>query len=105
MLAVRADGVITPCTMLSHIELGRINRDNLAKLWRRHSDLDVLRERTASRSVSFFLRGMSLRELLYRNCPGLSSAIIGVVNHPSPDACLRKFLAEGGRLPDRSLLC
>jgi hypothetical protein len=39
------------------------------------------------------------------NCPGLSYTLVGEVNHPSPDACLRKFLAEGGRLPDLALLC
>ena len=39
------------------------------------------------------------------NCPGLSYTLVGEVNHPSPDACLRKFLDEGGRLPDRALLC
>jgi uncharacterized Fe-S cluster-containing radical SAM superfamily protein len=53
----------------------------------------------------FLLRGVPLRELLHGNCPGLSYTLTGEVNHPSPDACLRKVRAEGGRLPDRSLLC
>ena len=44
-LAVRADGVITPCTMLSHIELGRINRDDLGEIWRNHDALNALRQR------------------------------------------------------------
>ena len=44
-LAVRPDGVITPCTMLSHIELGRINEDSLGDIWRSHNGLRGLRER------------------------------------------------------------
>jgi sulfatase maturation enzyme AslB (radical SAM superfamily) len=32
-------------------------------------------------------------------CPALSYTITGEVYGPSPDACLKKFLAEGGKLP------
>jgi SynChlorMet cassette radical SAM/SPASM protein ScmE len=105
-LAVRADGAITPCTMLSHIELGRINRDNLAELWREHGDLNVLRERSGIPLSQFsFCEGCPYVNYCTGNCPGLSYTLVGEVNHPSPDACLRKFLAEGGKLPDRALLC
>jgi len=104
-LAVRADGVITPCTMLSHIELGRINRDPLAELWQGHSDLNDLRERSGIPLGQFsFCEGCSYVNYCTGNCPGLSYTLVGAVNHPSPDACLRKFLAAGGRLPDRTLL-
>lgn len=99
-LAVRADGAITPCTMLSHIELGWINRDNLAELWRGHNDLNALRERSRIPLSQFaFCEGCPYVNYCTGNCPGLSYTLIGEVNHPSPDACLRKFLAEGGRLP------
>jgi SynChlorMet cassette radical SAM/SPASM protein ScmE len=105
-LAVRADGVITPCTMLSQIELGRINRDDLGEVWRNHDDLRDLRERHRIPLSSFsFCDDCEYLHYCTGNCPGLSFAILGEVNHPSPDACLRKFLAEGGRLPDRTLLC
>ena len=105
-LAVRADGVITPCTMLSHIELGRINRNDLREIWRDHVALKVLRERNHFPLSSFsFCDGCEYANYCTGNCPGLSYTIVGEVNHPSPDACLRKFLAEGGRLPDRALLC
>jgi len=105
-LAVRADGVITPCTMLSQIELGRINRDNLGEIWRNHDALNALRQRHHIPLSSFsFCEGCGYIDYCTGNCPGLSSALLGEVNHPSPDACLRKFLAEGGRLPDRALLC
>jgi SynChlorMet cassette radical SAM/SPASM protein ScmE len=104
-LAVRADGVITPCAMLSHIELGRINRDQLAELWQEHSDLNDLRERSGIPLAQFsFCEGCPYMNYCTGNCPGLSYTLVGAVNHPSPDACLRKFLAEGGRLPDPALL-
>jgi hypothetical protein len=32
----------------------------------------------------------------------MAYALAGEVNHPSPDACLRLFLEQGGRLPERS---
>ncbi len=105
-LSVRADGVITPCTMLSQIELGRINRDDLATLWREHGLLNALRERGHIPLSRFpFCEGCDYVPYCTGNCPGLSYTLAGEVNHPSPDACLRKFLAEGGRLPDRALLC
>lgn len=105
-LAVRADGVITPCTMLSQIVLGRINRDDLGEIWRDHDELSTLRERHLIPLGRFsFCEGCPYVNYCTGNCPGLSYTLVGEVNHPSPDACLRKFLAEGGRLPDRSLLC
>ena len=105
-LAVRADGGIAPCTMLSHIELGRINRDDLGGVWRDHEALNNLRRRQEIPLTSFsFCEGCPYVNYCTGNCPGLSYTLTGEVNHPSPDACLRKFLAEGGRLPDRSLLC
>jgi SynChlorMet cassette radical SAM/SPASM protein ScmE len=105
-LAVRADGVITPCTMLSHIELGRINHDDLGDIWRNNDTLNALRRRQEI-PLSFFsfCEGCPYMNYCTGNCPGLSYTLVGEVNHPSPDACLRKFLDEGGRLPDRALLC
>lgn len=104
-LAVRADGVISPCTMLSHIELGRINRDDLGEIWRDRDELRTLRERHLIPLSRFrFCEGCPYVNYCTGNCPGLSHTLVGEVNHPSPDACLRKFLADGGRLPDRALL-
>jgi SynChlorMet cassette radical SAM/SPASM protein ScmE len=105
-LAVRADGVITPCTMLSHIELGRINRDDLGEIWKNHDLLNTLRQRHhISLSGFAFCEDCAYLNYCTGSCPGLSYTLVGEVNHPSPDTCLRKFLAEGGRLPDRALLC
>jgi len=104
-LAVRADGVITPCTMLSHIELGRINRDDLGSIWRDHEALNALRCRQEIPLSRFsFCEGCPYLNYCTGSCPGLSYTLTGEVNHPSPDSCLRKFLAEGGKLPDRALL-
>lgn len=105
-LSVRADGTITPCTMLSHIELGRINRDDLGEIWRNDNALNALRRRQEIQLSTFpFCEGCPYANYCTGNCPGLSYTLVGEVNHPSPDACLRAFLAEGGRLPDRASLC
>jgi SynChlorMet cassette radical SAM/SPASM protein ScmE len=105
-LAVRADGAITPCTMLSHIDLGRINRDDLGEVWRYHDALNFLRQRNNIPLSSFsFCGGCEYIHYCTGSCPGLSYSLMGEVNHPSPDSCLRKFLTEGGSLPDRALLC
>jgi len=104
-IAVRADGVMVPCSQMSHIELGRINQNDLREVWQNHPELERLRER----------RNIPLREFEFcwdceyinycaGGCPALAYNIVGEENHPSPDSCLRQFLKEGGRLPDESLL-
>lgn len=104
-LAVRPDGVITPCTMLSHIELGRINEDSLRDIWQDHTALKALRERHLIPLSSFdFCEGCKYINYCTGSCPGLAYTITGKDEHPAPDSCLRNFLREGGRLPDRALL-
>ena len=100
-IAVRADGVIVPCTMLSHIELGRINKDDLKDIWQSHPDMQAVRERRKIPLSDFeFCQGCEYIDYCTGNCPGLAYTITGKVNHPSPDACLRMFLENGGRLPE-----
>jgi len=102
-LAVRADGVIVPCIQMSHIELGRINRDDLHEVWENHPELNRLRERRNIPLSDFeFCKGCDYIPYCTGNCPALAYTILGEENHPSPDACLRKFLEEGGRLPDEN---
>ena len=97
---VRADGVITPCSMLPHMELGSINRDSLIEVWQQHPDLNRLRHRHTIPLTKFeFCAGCLYIPYCTGNCPGLAYTMIGQVDHPSPDACLRRFLAEGGKLP------
>jgi SynChlorMet cassette radical SAM/SPASM protein ScmE len=99
-LSIRADGVMVPCGQMSHIELGRINRDNLQEVWQKHPELTRLRERHKISLNEFeFCQGCEYINYCTGNCPALAYTILGIENHPSPDACLKRFLEAGGRLP------
>jgi SynChlorMet cassette radical SAM/SPASM protein ScmE len=99
-ISVRADGAIVPCTMLAHIELGRINQDSLRDVWQNSPALNQLRNRHTIPLTNFkFCAGCSYIPYCTGSCPGLAYTITGQVDHPSPDACLRRFLEEGGRIP------
>jgi SynChlorMet cassette radical SAM/SPASM protein ScmE len=94
-IAVRADGAIVPCNMLPHIVLGHINRDALQEIWQTAPGLNDLRSRRAIPLSAFeFCAGCEYQPY----CTGLAYTLTGQVNHPSPDACLRSFLADGGHL-------
>jgi len=100
-LAVRADGVMVPCGQMSHIELGRINIDDLQEVWQEHSELEKLRGRHNIPLSDFeFCQGCEYINYCTGNCPALAYTILGKENHPSPDACLKRFLEAGGRLPE-----
>jgi len=104
-IAVRADGVIVPCIQMSHMELGRINKNELREIWQNHPELKRMRERHNTPLSDFeFCRGCDYINYCTGNCPALAYTILGDENHPSPDACLKRFLQEGGRLPDAGLL-
>ena len=98
-IAVRADGAIVPCSMLAHSELGRINQDSLAEIWQHSPALNQLRSRHTIPLTGFeFCTGCSYIPYCTGNCPGLAYTLTGKVDHPSPDACLRRFLEEGGAI-------
>ncbi len=98
-ITVRADGAIIPCSMLAHIELGRINRDRLADVWLGSPPLNDLRARRFIPLTNFeFCAGCAYTPYCTGNCPGLAYTMTGKIDHPSPDACLRRFLADGGSL-------
>jgi SynChlorMet cassette radical SAM/SPASM protein ScmE len=98
-ISVRADGAIVPCNMLAHMELGRINQDSLAEVWQHSSALNQLRRRHTIPLGEFeFCAGCSYVPYCTGNCPGLAYTLTGKVDHPSPDACLRRFLNEGGKI-------
>jgi len=104
-LAVRADGVMVPCGLLAHIELGRINKDSLIEVWQDHPELSRMRQRRNVPLSSFsFCQGCEYIRYCTGNCPALAFTIAGDDFHPSPDACLRRFLEEGGRLPDEVII-
>jgi SynChlorMet cassette radical SAM/SPASM protein ScmE len=100
-IAVRADGVIIPCCMLPHIELGRINSDSLVDVWQLDPDLNKLRQRHNTSLTTFgFCDNCVYLSYCTGNCPGLAYTLTGEVDHPSPDGCLRSFLESGGMLPE-----
>jgi SynChlorMet cassette radical SAM/SPASM protein ScmE len=99
-IAVRSDGVIVPCSMLAHIRLGRINQDSLETVWRESQALNRLRSRQIIPLTDFeFCAGCEYLPYCTGNCPALAYGLTGEVDHPSPDACLRRFIEAGGRLP------
>ena len=98
-IAVRADGVMVPCVMLPHMELGQINEKPLASVWHNSPHLNKLRQRHTIALEDFeFCKGCPYVPYCTGNCPGLAYTMHHDVDHPSPDACLRRFLADGGKL-------
>lgn len=98
-IAVQADGTIVPCSMLPHIELGHINQDSLAEIWQHSPTLNQLRGRHKIELSEFeFCTGCPYIPYCTGNCPGLAYTLTGQVDYPSPDACLRRFLQEGGAI-------
>lgn len=96
-LAVRADGVMIPCTMLSHVELGRVNQDSLLEVWQNAPALERLRRRGEIPLREFELcKDCAYLSYCTGNCPALAYSLVGEIDHPSPDACLRRFLEEIG---------
>jgi len=103
-IAVRSDGVMVPCAQMSHIELGRINKDDLKRVWTNHPDLIRLRARRSIALSEFELcERCEYMPYCTGTCPALSYNILGDENHPSPDDCLKKFLEKGGKLPNECL--
>ena len=99
-LAVRSDGVLVPCSMLPHVELGRVNREAVRDVWQHHPALERMRARREIPLAGFeYCAGCGYVDYCTGNCPGLAYTHTGEIDHPSPDACLRDFLAGGGRLP------
>ena len=101
-MAVRADGVMTPCTQLPHIELGRINRDGLVEVWRHHPELKRLRDRRRIPLSDFdYCRDCEFMPYCRGGCPANAHELTGDENRPvhSPDSCYRKFREMGGEVP------
>lgn len=97
---VRADGMIVPCVQMSHMELGRINRDKLEDIWQNHPILDQLRNRNliSLDNIDFCEK---CKYIPYCNggCPALSYSRLGDENLPCIEICYKRFLEDGGMLP------
>lgn len=103
-ISIRADGVIVPCNLLAHLELGRINEDSFVDIWQQSHALNCLRSRRSIPLTDFqFCSGCAFIPYCTGNCPALAYSVVGEVDHPSPDACLRRFLAAGGKLPETAI--
>jgi SynChlorMet cassette radical SAM/SPASM protein ScmE len=99
-MGVRADGVMIPCSQLPSIELGHVNHDSLEEVWLHHPEMNRLRNRSKISLSSFdFCQGCSYMNYCTGSCPALAYEIVGDPYHPAPDACYRKFLEDGGKIP------
>jgi len=104
-IGVRSDGTIVPCLLLGHIELGFINKDSIKNIWQNHPEIKSLRERCFIPINSFeYCKDCTYINFCTGNCPALAYNMLGKSDHPSPDACLKRFLENGGRLPEKRLL-
>lgn len=102
-LAVRSDGVMIPCTLLPHLELGQINRDPIHEIWQSHPILAQMRSRNSIPLTRFEeCRDCDYQRYCTGNCAALAWTLTGDPHRPSPDACLRRFLAAGGTIPAAS---
>lgn len=99
-LAIRADGIMVPCIQLNHLPLGRINRANVRTVWQTHPELNRLRRRHETPLSDFsFCRDCVYIAGCTGNCPAIAYQLTGSDHNPSPDACLKRFLDDGGQLP------
>ena len=100
-IAVNPDGTMVPCSQMSHISLGRINKDDLKAVWQEHPELQRLRERRDIPLDDFeFCTGCKYIPYCRGGCPALAYTLNGEENVPSIDACYRFFKEAGGKLPD-----
>ena len=96
-ISVDSDGSINPCNLLAHIKMGRINRDSLSEIWLSHSEMIAMRSRSQIPLDSFeFCTGCDYIPYCTGNCPSMAYQLVGTVHHPSPEACLRRYLQQGG---------
>ena len=99
-LAVRSDGMMVPCSQINHAELGKINEVDLKEVWHNHLELKRLRDR---RDISLedydFCKGCKYIPYCRGGCPAMAYNLAGNDNEPSPDACYKRFLEMGGKLP------
>lgn len=99
-LSVRPDGVIVPCLMLPHLEIGKINKDKIKDVWHNSPILDSMRKRRDIPLKDFdYCKDCRYINFCTGNCPASTYNHVGKVDHPDTD-CYKSFLDKGGKLPD-----
>jgi SynChlorMet cassette radical SAM/SPASM protein ScmE len=99
-IGVLADGTLVPCIQMSHVRLGRISGDVLKAVWQSHPELERIRRRREIPLSEFAsCRGCDYMGYCTGNCPALAYTLTGEDDCPSPDACLRRFIEQGGIIP------
>ncbi len=97
---MQPDGTLVPCTLLGQLALGRIGHDPLEQVWRESPLLQRLRARRAIPLAGFaHCAGCAYIPHCSGGCPAEALSLSGELDHPSPEACLRCFLAAGGQPP------
>ncbi|MBU1109726.1 MAG: PqqD family peptide modification chaperone [Candidatus Riflebacteria bacterium] len=91
-LAVHHDGIIIPCNMLGNVELGRINRDSIKKIWLEHPVLKKLASRTSVSLKSIDgCKDCEYVDICNGGCPADEISSTGNFFTPSISNCYRAF--------------
>lgn len=96
-LAVHHDGIISPCNMLAGLELGRINRDSIATIWKTHPILQAMKDRRVIPMLEVpGCEDCEWAPYCNGSCPGLAHTMTGDFNRANPHDCYRDFLKVTG---------
>ncbi len=98
-LSINHDGIITPCNILSTLELGRINTDSIKTIWKTHNILKQMKERrTIPMTKVPGCEDCKWNPFCNGSCPGLAYEITGDLIQANPQDCYRNFIEETGGL-------
>lgn len=98
-MAVHHDGCITPCNMLSNLELGRINADSVNHIWKNHEILIHLKKRRAIPMMNLpECRECQWAPFCNGGCPALISDLTNNYNRPNDRDCYHLFLKRTSHL-------
>jgi SynChlorMet cassette radical SAM/SPASM protein ScmE len=103
-MAVRADGIMVPCSQLTQMEMGRINHDGLREAWLNSPVIKAMRNRMNIKLSEFdSCRDCRYMEFCRGGCPAGAYTLYGKTDVPSLaiDSCYREFLKQGGTLPPK----
>ncbi|MCD4743545.1 MAG: SynChlorMet cassette radical SAM/SPASM protein ScmE [Desulfobacteraceae bacterium] len=103
-LSVHHDGIITPCNMLTKLEMGKINTDSFSEIWQQHQTLKDLKDRRKIPMTQVpGCEDCEWAEFCNGSCPGLAFEMTGDFNLANPHDCYRKFLRETGGIDFKTI--